>query len=287
MESLYIRRDGVSLFTESFGDPDDPTVLLIMGAMTSGVWWPKEFCNMLAQKGFFVIRYDHRDTGASTSYEPGSINYSVEDLADDAVRVLDAYEKDTAHLVGMSLGGLLAQFITLKYPSRVQTLTTIASERLALADPNMPEMSPSILEYHAQVESLDWSDHEAVINYQVGAWRLLSGSAHEFDPELTRSLAEEDLARTPDPLTVFNHAQLQDPTVWDPTKWINRLHEITQPALIIHGTEDIVLPYPHAEALNAELPDSRLLTLEGTGHELPRGEWSRIVDAIALHTHNG
>ena len=107
MKTRQINANGVDLFTESFGDPSDPAILLIMGAMASAVWWPEEFCRKLADRGRLVIRYDHRDTGRSVSYAPGRIEYSVEDLADDAVGVLNAYEIDRAHLVGMSLGGFL------------------------------------------------------------------------------------------------------------------------------------------------------------------------------------
>lgn len=279
MKSLHITRDGVRLYAETFGESTDPPVLLIMGAMASAVWWAEEFCELLAQRDRFVIRYDHRDTGGSTSYEPGSISYTVEDLADDAMRVLDGLRVSKAHVVGMSLGGYLAQLLALKYPSRVATITMIASERLASTDPDMPGMSPAVPEYHSRAGDLDWTDRDAVIEYQVGAWALLSGSSHEFDPELIRRLASDDLERTPNPLAAFNHAQLGDAS-----DWINRLEEIRQPALIIHGTEDIVLPYAHAEALHAELPNSRLVRLEGTGHELPRGEWVTIVDAIERHT---
>jgi len=95
---------GISLYSEAFGSPTDPPLLLIMGAMSSGVWWPEDFCRRLAGSGRFVIRYDHRDTGRSTSYEPGQAAYSVEDLADDAIRVLDGYSIGGAHLIGMSLG---------------------------------------------------------------------------------------------------------------------------------------------------------------------------------------
>ena len=106
MNHLTIHTDNISLYTENFGNINDPAVLLIMRAMASGIWWPDGFCTELASRGRYVIRYDHRDTGKSTSYEPGSVGYDVEDLADDAVRVLDAYGIDRAHFVGMSLGGL-------------------------------------------------------------------------------------------------------------------------------------------------------------------------------------
>jgi pimeloyl-ACP methyl ester carboxylesterase len=250
-----------------------------MGAMASGVWWPKPFCAQLAERGRFVIRYDHRDTGRSTSYTPGRTNYSVEVLADDALAVLDAHGVRDGHLVGMSLGGYLSQLLALKAPPRVRTLTLIASERLTLADPSIPGMDPRIPAYHARAADLDWTDRAAVIEYQVGAWRLLSGSVHAFDEVGIRALAEEDFDRTPNPLTAFNHAGLGDAT-----GWVNRLQEIHAPALIIHGTEDPVLPYAHGRALLAALSNSRLLTLAGTGHELHPLDWPTIIDATIEHT---
>jgi len=279
MQSNQIQMNGVTLHTEAFGDSNDPAVLLVMGAMSSAVWWPDEFCKQLADLGRYVVRYDHRDTGKSTSYEPGAAPYSVEDLADDAVRVLDAHGIHAAHFVGMSVGGYLSQLIALKHPRRIRSLTLIASERLALADPNLPAMDPSIMEYHAEAGDLDWSDREAVIDYQVGAWRLLSGSAHPFDEAAIREMAQADFDRTPNPLTAFNHA-----TLGDADAWVGRLDEVHIPALIIHGTEDPVLPYAHALALKAALRQSTLLPLEGTGHELHREDWPVILDAIVRHT---
>ncbi|HEU5055206.1 MAG TPA: alpha/beta hydrolase, partial [Kofleriaceae bacterium] len=162
------------------------------------------------------------------------------------------------------------------------TLILIASERLAAADPAMPPMSPAIGEYHAQAGSLDWSDRAAVLDYQVGAWRLLNGSAHPFDEDGIRRLAEADLDRTPDPRSAMNHAMLAGGD-----EWLGRLAEIAQPALIIHGTEDPVLPYEHALALERELPRPTLVTLPGTGHELHPADWPRILDAIERHTGQG
>jgi pimeloyl-ACP methyl ester carboxylesterase len=105
MQARRIKADGVDLYTETFGDPSDPVVLFIMGAMASAVWWPEDFCRQLADRGRYVIRYDHRDTGRSTSYEPGRITYTVSDLAEDAVGVLDAYGIFQAHFIGMSWAG--------------------------------------------------------------------------------------------------------------------------------------------------------------------------------------
>ena len=279
MKSKQISHNGVQLFSESFGSPDDAPILLIMGAMSSGVWWPEAFCCQLAAVGRSVIRYDHRDTGRSTSYEPGQINYSVEDLADDAFGVLDGYGIQSAHVVGMSLGGYLAQLMALKHPQRIKSLTLIASERLAEADPTMPGIDPSVLNYHAKASELDWTNREAVIEYQVGSWRLLSGSAHSFDESIICELAGSDFDRTPNPTTAFNHALLQGGE-----KWLNRLDEIAAPTLVIHGTEDPVLPYAHAKALKAEIPNAELLTLPGTGHELHPDDWLVMIEAIQQHT---
>lgn len=279
MNSKPTSVNGGSLYTESFGERGDPVILLIMGAMASGAWWPDEFCAGLAARSRFVVRYDHRDTGGSVSYEPGAATYSVEDLADDAARVLDGYGIECAHLMGMSLGGYLSQLIALKYPDRVLTLTLIASERLASADPDISGIDLQVLEYHARAAELDWSDREAVIEYQVGAWRLLAGSAHIFESDLIRSMAAAEFERTPNPLTAFNHAALKDAD-----GWINRLNEILVPSLVIHGTEDNILPYAHAEALHMELRNSRLITLEGTGHELSRADWPMILDEVERHT---
>jgi pimeloyl-ACP methyl ester carboxylesterase len=279
MNSKQISNNGVRLFSESFGSSDDPPILLIMGATASGIWWPEEFCRQLAAVGRYVIRYDHRDTGRSTSYEPGQISYSVEDLADDAFCVLDGYGIQSAHVVGMSLGGYLAQLMALKYPQRIKSLTLIASERLAEEDPTIPGIDPSVLNYHAKASELDWTNREEVIEYHVGAWRLLSGSAHSFDESIIRKLAGDDFDRIPNSTTAFNHALLDGGE-----KWLNRLAEITAPTLVIHGTEDLVLPYAHGLALKAEIPNAELLTLSGTGHELHPDDWFIVIEAIQQHT---
>jgi pimeloyl-ACP methyl ester carboxylesterase len=140
-------------------------------------------------------------------------------------------------------------------------------------------MSPEVPAYHAQAELLDWSDRDSVIDYQVDGWRILTGSAHPFIEGDIRALAEEDFDRTPDPRTPMNHALLAGGE-----RWYDRLDEIEAPTLIIHGTEDPVLPYQNGIALAEGLSQARLLTLEGSGHELHRNDWDTLVEAIAEHT---
>jgi len=178
------------------------------------------------------------------------------------------------------VGGLLSQLVALKYPDRVLSLTLIASERLASEeDPDMPPMDPRILAYHAQAGDLDWSDREAEVEYQVGAWRLLAGSAHPFDEAAIRRMAEEDFERTDNLLTSMNHALLTGGE-----RWSDRLDEVRAPALVVHGTEDRFLPYAHGVALTEALPEATLLMLEGTGHELHGADWGIILDAVERHT---
>ncbi|MDZ4299021.1 MAG: alpha/beta fold hydrolase [Moraxellaceae bacterium] len=279
MQAKFVTNNDISLFTESFGNPVHAPIVLVMGAMSSAVWWPEDFCDRLAAMHRYVIRYDHRDTGKSTSYDLGQAPYSVEELADDVVFVIDSYGLKAAHLVGISLGGFLSQLVALKYPNRVKSLTLISSERLAETDPNMPPFDPAIMQYHQQAQTLDWTDRDAVVDYQVGAWRINSGSAHAFDAEKIRQIAQANFDRTPNILTTFNHT-----TLGGGDEWLGRLNEITALTLIIHGTEDPVLPYAHGLALKASIRNSELLTLHGTGHELHPDDWPVILQALQSQT---
>jgi pimeloyl-ACP methyl ester carboxylesterase len=141
----------VDLVTESFGEPGVPAILLIMGATASMLWWPEEFCERLARAGHFVIRYDNRDTGRSTTIAPGQAAYTIDDMADDAVAILDGYGLKAAHLVGMSLGGMIAQLAALKNPERVQSLTAISSSRFDEDDDSLPPMDPALLEHFGRL----------------------------------------------------------------------------------------------------------------------------------------
>jgi pimeloyl-ACP methyl ester carboxylesterase len=273
-EDLY-RVNGIELCAETFGNRADPAILLLMGATASMVWWPEELCLRLAARGRFVIRYDQRDTGRSHTYEPGAPPYSVDDLASDALGLLDALGIDVATLVGMSLGGYVAQIVALQAPERVRSLVLIASEPLGPGDPSIPGIDPALLEYHTRAASLDWSDLDAVVEYQVGGWRLLSGSARPFDEPLVRAMATRDAQRARSPLSAFNHAQLGGGE-----RWFGRLAEIRQPVLVIHGTDDRVLRFAHAQALVRDIPGAELLALEGAGHELHPLDWEAIVEGI-------
>src|SRR5690606_38977424 len=134
-----INANNIQLCTESFGSIKNPTILLVAGATVSMLFWDEEFCQKLAEKGFFVIRYDNRDVGKSTNYEPGSTPYDIVDLVDDAISILDGYHIDKANFVGMSLGGLITQIASVKYANRVDSITLISSGPWGDSDPTIPE----------------------------------------------------------------------------------------------------------------------------------------------------
>lgn len=271
----------IDICTESFGNSADPAVLLIMGAMCSMVYWDEEFCQQLADTGRYVIRYDNRDVGRSTTYEPGSSHYTVVDMADDVVGVLDAYHIDEAHIVGMSLGGMIAQIVALRNPQRILSITLIASSIFGSDDNNrnLPPIDEKILSYHANGAKLNWSDEESVANYLVAGSALLCGSKHKFDEKRAYKQVEKEIKRANNLLSMFNHSLLKGDDSYE-----GKLKGINIPTLVIHGTEDTVLPYEHGLALVNEIPHALLLPLEGSGHEIHCDDWDHIINAILNHT---
>jgi len=279
-EKIY-NINGIDICTESFGNPAHPPILLIMGAMCSMVYWDEEFCQRLADFGRYVIRYDNRDVGRSTCFEPGNLQYSVIDMAEDAAGVLDAYGIDQAHIVGMSLGGMIAQIAAISHPERVLSITLIASSMIGSDnnDRELPPIDEKILAYHSKGATLNWADEKEVADYLVAGARLLCGSKRTFDEKRVYKQVTNEISRANNLLSMFNHALLAGDDSFQ-----GKVKEIDVPALVIHGTEDIVLPYEHAVALATEISHATLLPLEGTGHEIHFDDWDAILTAILNHT---
>ena len=274
-----IHSDRAEICTESFGQPGDPPLVMIMGAMASMLWWPAGFCERLASGGRFVLRYDNRDTGRSTAYDPGQAPYTLDDLARDAVAVLDGYGIERAHLVGMSAGGVVAQLTALAYPERVASVTAVSTSKVSAPDPSLPGPDPAYLEHAARFDDLDWSDTDALGELIVEDARHLAGSRHPFDEAAARELVERDLRRARNPQSLKNHG-----TLGGGERWQDRLGELSVPLLVIHGTADPLLPMEHGVALAKAVGGAKLVTIEGGGHELNEGDWDQIVDAILGHT---
>jgi pimeloyl-ACP methyl ester carboxylesterase len=269
----------VEICSETFGERSDPAVLLIMGAMASMLWWPDEFCRRLAGSGRFVIRYDNRDTGLSTGYEPGTATYSSDDMAGDAIRVLDEHGVDRAHVVGMSMGGGIAQLVALDHPDRVLSLTAISTSAIGGGDGDLPGPTAEYMEHAAAFEDLDWSDTAALADLLVRDARALSGTRHGFDEVAARAFVRRDLERATDPSRLVNHD-----SVGGAEGKPRRAGDIGVPLLVIHGTADPLFPLPHGVALAEAVPGATFVTIEGGGHELHENDWDQMLEAIVAHT---
>jgi len=277
MAERLIEANGVELCTEAFGDPRDPPILLIMGIGASMLWWEKGFCRMLADGGRFLIRYDHRDTGRSITYEPGRPGYTGDDLVADATGVLDAYEIPAAHLVGVSAGGAFAQLLALDHPDRVLSLVLISTSPALPVGRGLPPPTEEFGRF-VSTSTVDWSDSDSVIDYQVDYSRVLGG-ARPFDEGAVRDLVRRDIERARDFASLQNHDAIPDGD-----RRHQPLSSIAAPTLIIHGTADPMFPVEHGEALAEEIPSARLLALEGAGHGVNRADWETIARAILEHT---
>ena len=281
-----VRANGIDLCYGTFGDPSGEPLLLVMGLGAQLTAWPVELCESLVDRGFFVVRYDNRDVGLSTKFDtfageflptflaaregtPVEVPYLLRDMAADAVALLDALQIDSAHVVGASMGGMIAQSVAIEYPTRVRSLTSIMSTtgEAEVGQPT-PEAMTALLRPPAE-------SREAAIESSVEARRII-GSPDAFDEELTRRLAGEAYDRCFDPggmarqlLAVVASGSRAD-----------GLRSLDVPTLVIHGDADPLVT-PSGGTRTAELiPGAQLLLLEGMGHDLPAAQIAPIVDAI-------
>jgi pimeloyl-ACP methyl ester carboxylesterase len=273
-----IEANSVELCTEAFGDPADPAILLVMGVGASMLWWDEGFCRMLAEGRRLVLRYDHRDTGRSVTYEPGAPEYTGADLVADAAGVLDAYAIPAAHVVGVSAGGAFAQLLALTFPNRVRSLVLISTSPATPGERRLPPATERFRRFLATA-GVDWSDRGSVVEYLVGYSRKVAGGERPFDEAAARELVRRDVQRAHDIAASENHASLPEGEVPNAP-----LSSIAVPTLVIHGTADPMFPLEHGQALAEEIPGARLLTLEGAGHGVDRADWETIVRAILEHT---
>lgn len=273
--------NGIELCTETFGIPTAPPILLIGGRSASMDYWEDDFCAALAAGGRYVIRYDHRDTGRSTTWPAGKPDYTWRDLVADVPGLLDALGLEKAHLFGISMGGALAQCTAVLHPERVATVildqTTSAFEGVEL-----PPIGEALADFFAAAADRpmpDTDDHDALIAMLVEDQRAFV--PERFDEARVRAVAERVVRRTPDMRpSLVNHHVMGDGEPVEAT-----LADITAPTLVIHGTRDPLFPSGHGELLAREIPDATLLTLDDVGHEPPPPyTWETAVPAILDHT---
>lgn len=265
----------VTIYTESFGNPENPAILLIMGSASSLIWWDIEFCNKLVDKGFFVIRYDNRDTGKSTSYPVGKPGYTFEEMSDDAIEILDAYHIEKSIIMGMSMGGMLAQMIAIRHPERVKGLVLHASMYFAEGAENLPVFSEEVQKFFNDYGNYIPNGYRDQVDYAFKQWQVTHQSERKYNLDEIYKMVELDVERAIDYNSKLNHSFAQ--VTGDE---LTRIKEITTPTLVIHGTLDNVIPYVHGEMLQKTIPNAMLLTMQGAGHELHPDDYDSIVEAI-------
>ena len=258
MTEGFVETNGVRLWYEDRGESTSPPVVLVMGATASAIAWPEELLDALARAGYRVVRFDNRDIGLSTHIDYAAHPYSLEDMATDAAGLLDALGITSAHFVGASMGGMISQLMALNHPERVRSLGLLITTP-GPVDDRLSPTSEDVLSIATRPATTD----AEVAQRGVDMWRVLTGSRFPFDETLYRDLAARDSARGTNPNSGHALAVFSSPSR------IDALANVRVPTLIVHGTDDPILPYDHAEALAKAITGATLVTWEGVGHELP------------------
>lgn len=258
------------LYAETFGAPTDTAVALLHGAGNSMMAWDAELCEALAARGRLVVRLDAREAGRSATSGDAGPSYSLHDLAEDVVALLDALDLPAATLAGVSQGGMVAQRVAVEHPQRVSGLVLISTTP---GGDDLPGPVDGL--FADEPERPDWSDRAAVVRWLVELERPYGAS--RFDEELMTRIAER----------TFDHAgdlaaQLSHPFAIQEGRPVrDRLPEIRVPTAIVHGTADPLFPLAHGEALAAAIPGATLVALEGFGHATaPRDDWPALLDVL-------
>lgn len=276
-----VKAGKVELEYEFFGQDTNPVVVLVAGSGAQMGFWEIKFCEMLAEKGFYVLRFDNRDAGLSTKFDKVADRcpYTLEDMADDISGLLDALGIESAHICGASMGGIIAQIFACRYPSKALTLTSIMS---STGNPELPVISEETLKIVTEVPP---SDREGYIAHTAAMWRALWSKGFPFEEERARRYIEESFDRCYYPLGAAHHNM----AAADAGDRRAELAKLNIPALVIHGTADPMFPVEAGLDTADVIPGAELLLIEGMGHDMPIGTWEQIVDGITenaarLHT---
>jgi pimeloyl-ACP methyl ester carboxylesterase len=291
VSAAFVPSNGIQLCYETFGDRANPPLVLIMGLAAQMIVWDDEFCALLAARGFWVVRFDNRDIGMSTRFPKARtprlaelvlaqatrikfrVPYTLRDMAADTVGLMDALGIRSAHVVGASMGGAIAQELAILYPARVRSMTSIMS---STGDPKLPGPKPRALAVLAKKVPLD---REGYVREYVATWRVLAGDNFPFNAERTARQGAASYDRGINPPGVAR--QLLAIIASGNRK--KALRGVRVPTLVIHGTADPLVPDDGGRDTALTVPGARLVLIEGMGHSFPREVWPRIIDAIATH----
>ncbi len=265
--------NNIEIEYDTFGDPSSRPLLLVAGLGTQMIWWREEFCEKLVDKGFYVIRFDNRDVGLSTKLEEVQAPYDIEDMANDAIGLLDALNVDKAHICGASMGGAIVQEMTIKYPARILSLTSIMS---STGRADLPPPKPEAIKLLMMPAP---EERDGYIEYYVNLWCVLHGSGFPFDEEEGREMAAKLYDRSFYPQGIDR--QLIAISVSGSRK--SKLASVNVPTLVIHGGDDPVVSLEGGKDTAESIPGAELLIIEGMGHALPLEAWPQIIDAISAN----
>jgi pimeloyl-ACP methyl ester carboxylesterase len=280
-----VRVGEIDVCYETFGSPEDPPMLLVMGLASQMILWDEDFCEQLAAEGFWVIRFDNRDIGRSTILreahvptrwqltirDPKGAAYSLDEMAADAIGLMDHLEIEAAHVVGVSMGGMLAQLLAIKYPDRVLSLVSIMSTtgNRRVGWPN-PRMALRMLRRPAR-------GRDAYIEDHVATYRAIGSKApFDFEEERKRERAGRCFDRGFDP----RGSARQLAAILAAPDRTEQLHDVRVPTTVIHGGADPLVNISGGRATAKAVPGAKLLILQGMGHDLPRELWPQIIGAI-------
>ncbi|HEV2477834.1 MAG TPA: alpha/beta fold hydrolase [Candidatus Dormibacteraeota bacterium] len=262
--------NGVELEYDTFGDPAGAPLLLIGGLGVQMIGWDEEFCELLASRGFRVIRYDNRDVGLST-WMDGGAGYTLDDMAADAVGLLDALGIPAAHIAGASMGGFIAQLVALNHPERVLTLTSMIS------GPNGEDQVQPTPQAMALLMTPVPETRQARIDLGLRSKKELLGPADPFDESYERARVARAIDRAYHPAGFVRQLQ----AIGAASSRVSRLAELRVPTLVVHGDADILVPVENGRLVAAAIPGARLLEIPGMGHDIPQHVWPQVVDEIA------
>jgi pimeloyl-ACP methyl ester carboxylesterase len=275
--------NGVRIAYETFGLGGAPPLLLIAGFAQQMIAWEEAFCARLAARGFRVVRFDNRDVGLSSRIDPppalpllGALRlapYTLRDMARDAVGLLDALDMASAHVVGISMGGMIAQEMAIHHAERVRSLTLLMTSSGA---PDLPGPDADVLRLVLQRPP---ADREGFVSHCVHVWRLLRGNGFPEDDALDAMRAARIFERGISPAGAAR--QLAAVAVSGSRR--EELRRVAAPTLILHGDADRLVPLAAAQDLAQAIPGARLTVMEGVGHALPVALWPAVIDAIASH----
>ena len=279
---------GISLCYDEFGDPNDTPLLLIMGLATQMIAWHEDFCEGIAERGFRVVRFDNRDIGRSTHFDfsPPSLKqmvtrrlrpeqYTLSDMAEDSAGLLRELEIAPAHIVGVSMGGMIGQTVAAEHPELVRSLTSIMS---TTGNRWRGQPSPSVYRYLLQRPP---TDREGFVKRATDIFSVVGSTGFDGNMDHIQDYVGRSFDRGHD----VNGGARQLGAIIASGDRTAQLASITAPTLVIHGTVDRLVRPSGGRATARAIPGAKLMMIEGMGHDLPRGAWPRLIDAIASHAH--